>query len=85
MEQLLGLLYYNYAIDTHNHKDLLPPSIILTAPPNYQSRKIEEFSKIVLFTVEEAKINHAEKEICLKKIISLRQKMPLLATKTVED
>jgi hypothetical protein len=82
MEELLGLLYYNYSIDAYNHKDLMRAINYLDkASRFYQSKRIEELSKIILLTVEEGKIKISEKEICLKKITSLRKKMPILVSK----
>jgi hypothetical protein len=82
MEELLGLLYYNYSIDAYNQKDLiLAINYLDKASRFYQSERIEELSKIILLTVEEGKINTSEKEICLRKITSLRKKMPILASK----
>lgn len=82
MEELLGLIYYNYSIDAYNHKDLMRAINYLDkASRFYQSKRIEELSKIILLTIEDGKIKTSEKEICLKKITSLRRKMPILASK----
>jgi hypothetical protein len=82
MEELLGLVYYNYSIDAYNHKHLmLAVNYLDKASCFYQSKRIDELSKIILLTVEEGKINTTEKEICMKKISSLRKKIPILASK----
>jgi len=84
MEQLLGLLYYNYSIDAYNHKEILSSINYLDkAARFYQSQRIEEFSGIILLTVEEGKVDSSEKEICREKINSLRKKMPLLASQNI--
>jgi hypothetical protein len=82
IEQLQGLLYYNFSINAYNKKDLMASINFLDkASLYYQSKRIEAFSKVILLTIEQGKINNNEKEICLQKINSLRQKMPVVASK----
>jgi hypothetical protein len=83
IEQLQGLFYYNFSINAYNQKDFMASINFLDkASAYYQSKRIEEFSKIILLTIEQGKIDDNKKEICLQKIISLRQKMPIASSKT---
>jgi hypothetical protein len=82
LEGIIGLLHYNLAVDAFNRQDLqtsifhLDKAILL-----YQSSRIEEFSKIILLSVMESKLDRSEKETCLRKIQSIRQhKMPAVAS-----
>jgi hypothetical protein len=82
MEQLQGLLYYNFSIDSYNKRDFIASINFLDkASLYYKSKRIEVFSKIILLTIEQGRIDNNEKEICLQKINSLRQKMPVVASK----
>jgi hypothetical protein len=81
LDELLGLMYYNLSIEAYNN-DALSASInyLDDAIKLYQSPRVEEFSKIILLTLNAKQLNKSEKEICLKKIQSLRKKMPGLAS-----
>jgi hypothetical protein len=82
LEGIIGLLHYNLAVEAYNRQDLrssishLDKAILL-----YQSSRIEEFSKIILLSVMESKLERSEKETYLRKIQSIRQrKMPAIAS-----
>jgi hypothetical protein len=82
LDGIIGLLHYNLAVQAYNRQDLrtsivhLDKAILL-----YQSSRIEEFSKIILLSVIESKLERSEKETCLRKIQSIRQhKMPAIAS-----
>jgi hypothetical protein len=81
LEGIVGLLHYNLAVDAFNRQDLqssimhLDKAILL-----YQSSRVDEFSKIILLSVMESKLERSVKETCLRKIQSIRQhKMPAIA------
>lgn len=81
MEQLLGLMYYNLAIDAYNKHDLSRSvNYLYQSAKLYQSPRIDSFSKIILLTVAEQNLTIPEKEVCLKKIQLLRGKMPGLTS-----
>ena len=84
LDQLLGLMYYNLSIDAYNKQDFTSSINYLDqAVKLYQSPRIEEFSKIILLTLTARDLDKSEKEICLKKIQSLRKKMPGLASNSI--
>jgi hypothetical protein len=80
LDEMLGLLYYNEAIEAFNNHELpkavmnLDKAIVL-----YNSPRITEFSKIILLSLMESKLETSIKENCVRKIQSIRrQRMPAI-------
>jgi len=75
LDQLLGLLHYNLSIVAYNEQNL-PLSIhhLSKAMESYQSPRFDEFSRIILLSVMEAKLEPSEKAKCLETVRSLRKK-----------
>lgn len=86
LDELLGLTYYNLSIDAYNGQEFQASINYLdSAIKLYQSPRVEEFSKIILLTVSAKDIKKSEKETCLQKIQSLRNKMPGLASSSISN
>lgn len=82
LDEILGLLYYNLAIEAYNKKDIQSSiNNLEKAVQLYQSPRTEEFSKIILLTIMESKIENSLKENLLRKIQVMRNvKMPVVAS-----
>jgi hypothetical protein len=81
LDELLGLFHYNQAIEAYN-KNLLSFAIthLDRAARLYTSPRIEEFSKIVLFSVVESELESSVKANCVRKIEAIRkQKLQVIA------
>jgi hypothetical protein len=87
LDQMLGLLYYNEAIQAFNDHQLQDAVADLdNATGLYNSPRITEFSKIILLSVMQSKLDHAVKENCVRKIQSIRkQQIPSIGSATVSD
>jgi hypothetical protein len=87
LDQMLGLLYYNEAIEAFNAQQL--PSAVNhldKAIGLYKSPRIEEFTKIILMAVSQSTMEASVKESCVRKIQSIRrQKMHVIANSSLED
>lgn len=82
LNEILGLLYYNHAVNAYNKGDL-PSSVanLEKAMQLYQSPRTEEFSKIVLLTILESKLDNSLKESFMRQIQAMRSlKMPVVAS-----
>lgn len=85
LKSLHGLLYYNLAVDAYNKQDLLSTVDYLEkACLLYESQRLEEFSKIIVLTLLESKINTEIKENLLRRIQSIKdhQLRVVASTKT---
>lgn len=72
MEQLTGLLYYNLAVKAYNQQELIASvNLLKRAMDSYTSPRIEEFSSIILLTLEESNIQVSEKQAYIRQIKSL--------------
>lgn len=75
LQQILGLLYYNHAINAYNQQQLLPTINYLDkAYALYQSPRMEELSRIVLLSVMESNLDVTAKERCVRKIQIMRKR-----------
>jgi hypothetical protein len=86
LDQMQGLLFYNEAIEAFNVRDL-PTAInyLDKAIALYNSPRIQEFSRIVLLTVMQTKMDLRVKESCLRKIQSIqKQKIPAITSSASE-
>lgn len=82
LNEILGLLYYNLAVEAYNKKDIQSSiNNLEKAVQLYQSPRTEEFSKIILLTIIESKIENNLKENFLRRIQVMRNvKMPVVAS-----
>jgi hypothetical protein len=75
LDQVLGLLYYNYAIVTYNKQELVPTiSYLDKAVTLYHSARVEEFSRIVLLSVLESNLDNTVKENYVRKLQAIRKR-----------
>ncbi|WP_333818607.1 hypothetical protein [Ohtaekwangia sp.] len=81
LDEVLGLLYYNHAVIAYNnHEWVSTIDYLEKASALYQSPRLEEFSRIVLLSIEASKLDASLKENCVKKIQSVRKrKMEMVA------
>jgi hypothetical protein len=69
LNEVLGLMHYNLAVTAYNNNDLETSVIHLdNAIRLYQSPRIKEFSKIILISVKESKLDKTAKEIFIQKL-----------------
>jgi hypothetical protein len=81
LDEMLGLMHYNHAIQAFNNRQLpLVINHLDRATEQYSSPRIEEFSKIVLLSVLESKMENAVKEECVRKIQSMRKRLMPIAS-----
>lgn len=81
LHQLVGLMYYNLSVDAYNNKRFSASITSLEkAAQLYKTQRTDEFSKIIMLTLAEGRINNAEKEVCLKELQALRKKGLFLAS-----
>ena len=75
LNQLAGLLYYNHAVanyNAHNYQSAIDH--LQLAVELYDSPRIEELSRVIQLTVVESSLDNSAKEICIRKIQSIRKK-----------
>jgi len=73
--ELRGLTYYNNAVNSFNHKNLeVAVQNLVKANESYFSYRIEEFSQILLLSLQQSDLDLKTKENCMNTILSLRQK-----------
>lgn len=82
LDEMLGLLHYNHAIEAFNAQQLSSAIVHLDKAIHlYQSPRIDEFAKIILLYVKESKLEASVKENCLQKIQTIRnQRMHVIAS-----
>jgi len=74
LENILGLLQFNLAVDSYNHHDVRSSiGYLLSAYTFYNSERIEEFSRIIVLTILEGKFSIAEKNEMLAKLKSIKR------------
>lgn len=75
-EELIGLLYYNYAVESFNQQNLKKTVHYLTlAAERYTTVRIEEFSEVLLWAVLlEESLDAAEKQSLKKQLQVIRYK-----------
>lgn len=75
LNQLLGLLHYNSAVEAFNKQELQQAVYELSkAIELYNSPRIEEFSRIVLFSIKESSLDPSAKAKYIKDIQSWRKR-----------
>jgi hypothetical protein len=80
LDELLGLTYYNLSIEAYNRQQYsLSISHLDRAAKLYHSSRIDELSRVILLTLAAKDLTQSEKENFVRKIQTLRQKLPGLA------
>ncbi len=75
LDQMLGLMYYNLAIDAYNHQEIQSAIAYLDqAILRYQSPRIDEFSTIILLTLQESKLDASVKKSYVQKVKAIQTK-----------
>jgi hypothetical protein len=73
LDQMLGLMYYNLAIDAYNHQEIqLAIAYLDQAIVRYQSPRIDEFSMIILVTLQDSKMEATVKKSYLQKVKAIQ-------------
>lgn len=80
MDELRGLTYYNKAVDAFNQQNLeAAVQNLVKANELYSSHRIEEFSQILLLSLQQSNLSLKTKENCMTTILSLQQKsLPII-------
>ncbi|SKC75311.1 hypothetical protein [Ohtaekwangia koreensis] len=74
LDEMLGLLYYNHAIKAYNNRQWVNSiSYLEKASTLYQSPRLEEFSRIILLSVAESRLDTSLKESYIRKIQTVRK------------
>jgi hypothetical protein len=72
-QQLLGLIYYNLAVDAYNNRDLAKATDRLVSSYQlYPSKRLDEFTQVVLLTILKSNIAGDDQLHLLQKIQSMR-------------
>lgn len=75
LDQMLGLMYYNLAIDAYNHQEIqLSISYLDQAIMRYKSPRIDEFSTIILLTLQESKMEASVKKSYVQKVKAIQKR-----------
>lgn len=86
LEQMSGLLHYNLAIVAYNEHQLATAINHLDkAIGLYQSPRTEEFTRVVLLSVVESRLDMAIKESYVKQIQSLRKRKLAVTTASTQS
>jgi hypothetical protein len=74
LDEMLGLLHYNLSINAYNQHNL-PMAIeqLALAVKLYHSPRMEEYTRVILYTVTESDFSNKVKESYLRSIQSLRE------------
>ncbi len=82
LDELAGLLYYNHAVESfndHNYKSAIDQLDL--AFERYDSPRIEELARVLQLAVVESSLDQKSKEICIRKLQSIRRKrMQMMAS-----
>jgi hypothetical protein len=80
--ELVGLLYYNQAIEAFNNQAIVESvSCLMQAGERYVSPRIEEFSELLLVAVHESKLRGEEKTRLKRTLQAIRYKaLPAVAS-----
>ena len=75
MDELRGLVHYNMAVNSFNQQDLRQAvTHFVNAQKLYSSARIEEFSQVLLLSLQQSELDQKTKENCMNTILSVRQK-----------
>jgi len=82
LDEMLGLLYYNLAITAYNDRQFETSiSQLDKALALYQSPRIEEFSRIILLSVIESRLDAVAKEECIRRVQMMRKNKLMVAAR----
>lgn len=74
IQELRGLLYYNKAADAYNHQNLQESVQCLTkAHELYSSSRIDEFSQLLLLTLQQSNMENQLRMECIKTVLSIKR------------
>lgn len=74
LDEMLGLLYYNQAIKAYNnHQWVNSIAYLEKASAQYRSPRLEEFSRIILLSLAESKLDPSLKENYIRKVQTVRK------------
>jgi hypothetical protein len=74
LDEMLGLLYYNHAIKAYNnHQWVNSIAYLEKASVQYRSPRLEEFSRIILLSLAESKLDPSLKENYIRKVQTVRK------------
>lgn len=77
LKELQGLLYYNKAVDAFNHQDLQKSAQSLKkAHAFYSSPRIDEFSQILLLSLQQSNLENQLRIECIKTVITINSDQP---------
>lgn len=84
MDELRGLVYYNMAVNSFNRQDLQQSvKHFVNAQKLYSSARIEEFSQVLLLSLQQSELDQKTKENCMNTILFVRQQsMPVIIAST---
>lgn len=75
IDELRGLVFYNKAVDSFNHGQLkIAVDNLVKANALYSSFRTEEFSQILLLSLQQSVLDTKTKENCMHAILSSKQK-----------
>lgn len=75
IDELRGLIFYNMAVDAFNQEKLQRAvDNLVKANATYSSFRTEEFSQILLLSLQQSGLDRKTKENCMHAILSSRQK-----------
>ena len=75
IDELRGLVFYNKAVDSFNHGQLhVAVDNLVKANTLYSSFRTEEFSQILLLSLQQSELDTKTKENCMHAILSSKQK-----------
>lgn len=82
INELRGLLYYNKAVDAYNHQNLQESVHCLKeAHALYSSSRIDEFSQILLLTIQRSKLESKLRTEYIKTVLSVKRDLtPVVAS-----
>jgi hypothetical protein len=82
LDGLLGLMHYNLAVEAYNSHNLASSVEHLSkAAGLYNSPRIDEFSRIILLSLQEGKIDPLMKESLLLKLRSIKSQGKIVASR----
>lgn len=82
LKELQGLLYYNKAVDAFNRQDLQESAQSLKrAHAFYSSPRIDEFSQILLLSLQQSNLESKLRIECMKTVLSIKSDLaPVMAS-----
>lgn len=77
LKELQGLLYYNKAVNAFNRQDLIESARSLKkAHAFYASPRIDEFSQILLLSLQQSNLDNQLRTECMKTVVTIKGDLP---------